>query len=204
MAGAGLFVWVVKLLLVRHGVGRASRPERGYVGLLARRLREHTGNDVQVINLSRSGAPLGDLLSDQLPRVQALQPDLVTVGIGGNDLLAYDPATYAEQVETLTRAPPRGAVVADAPCFMQGYWEHDATRAAELMARSAGPHGLVVVPLHDALRREGWSAMATQFTADFFHPDDRGHRVWADAFGAGVAAAPVAQTSHRARHEPVA
>ena len=39
--------------------------------------------------------------------------------------------------------------------------------------------------------------MATQFAADFFHPHDRGHRVWADAFWAGVAAAPVVQTYHR-------
>jgi len=24
--------------------------------------------------------------------------------------------------------------------------------------------------------------MLTQFAADWFHPNDRGHRVWADAF----------------------
>lgn len=25
--------------------------------------------------------------------------------------------------------------------------------------------------------------MLTQFAADWFHPNDRGHHVWADAFG---------------------
>jgi vancomycin resistance protein YoaR len=28
--------------------------------------------------------------------------------------------------------------------------------------------------------------MATDFAADWFHPNDRGHRVWADAFWAAM------------------
>ena len=49
------------------------------------------------------------------------------------------------------------------------------------------PHG-------EALRAQGPGAGLTQFAADWFHPNDRGHRVWADAFwqqiqGAGVAPA---------------
>jgi lysophospholipase L1-like esterase len=28
--------------------------------------------------------------------------------------------------------------------------------------------------------------MLTQFAADWFHPNDRGHRVWADAFWARI------------------
>jgi len=40
---------------VAQGIG-ASGPERGYVGLLAERLRIATGRPVLVVNLSRSGA----------------------------------------------------------------------------------------------------------------------------------------------------
>lgn len=219
LAVAGLTVWAVKLLQVRRGVDRArrywstpqgepggllyvalgdstaqgvgaSRPERGYVGLLAQRLRDRTGAAVQVVNLSSSGARIGDLLSDQLPRLHDLRPDLVTVGVGGNDLLTYSPTAYAEQVAALTAALPAGTLVADAPYFMHGHWERDARHAADLLARSAYGHGLVVVPLHSALRREGWSAMATHFAADFFHPNDRGHRVWADAFWTSIREVP--------------
>ena len=46
-----------------QGVG-ASRPELGYVGLLAQRMREQTGRPVQVVNLSRSAARLADLVRD--------------------------------------------------------------------------------------------------------------------------------------------
>ena len=54
----------------------ASRPERGYVGLLAERMREQSGQPVQVINLSSSGATIRDLLEEQLPRLLALRPDV--------------------------------------------------------------------------------------------------------------------------------
>lgn len=220
LAVATLTLWAAKLVRVKRGVGRArrywstpqgeagdllyvalgdstaqgvgaSRPDRGYVGLLAQQLRDHTGAAVQVLNLSSSGARIDDLLTDQLPRLHALQPDLVTVGIGGNDLLAYDPAAYVQQVTALTAALPAGTVIADAPYLMHGHWERDAGQAADLLARSAEDHSLIVVPLHDALRREGWSAMAMQFAADFFHPNDRGHRVWAEVFWGGIREAPV-------------
>lgn len=63
-----------------QGIG-ASRPERGYVGLIAQRLRDSTGKSVQVVNLSRAGARIGDVLDRQLPAVAALgrTPDLLTV-----------------------------------------------------------------------------------------------------------------------------
>lgn len=205
-----LAVWTVKVLKVRRGVGQArrywaqprgepggllyvalgdstaqgvgaSRPERGYVGLLAQRLHADTGRAVQVINLSRSGARIDDVLVDQLARLRALQPDLVTIAIGGNDVRGYDRSTWIRQVDALTAALPAGTIIADVPYFMHGHWERDAQQA-DTLTRSAREHGLDVVPLHEALRGEGWSAMVTQFAADFFHPNDRGHQVWAKAF----------------------
>lgn len=146
---------------------------------------------MQVLNLSSSGARIDDVLTHQLPRLAAPQPDLVTVGIGGNDLLTYDPEAYVQQMTALTAALPAGTVIADAPYLMHGHWERDAEQAADLLTRSARGHGLIVAPLHDALRREGWWAMATRFAADFFHPNDRGHRVWAKAFWGGIREAPV-------------
>jgi lysophospholipase L1-like esterase len=162
----------------------ASGPQLGYVALLADRLRTRTGRPVEVVNLSRSGARIGDVLDAQLPALDALDrtPDVVTVAIGGNDIRAYDRDTFAGQVERLTAALPAGAYVADAPYFMHGRWERDSEQAAETLRTSAAERGLRPVALHDALRAQGRQAMLTQFAADWFHPNDRGHRVWADAF----------------------
>lgn len=172
-----------------QGIG-ASSPGNGYVGLVAERLRESTGRPVEVVNLSRSGARIGDVLDRQLPALAALgrEPDLVTVAVGGNDIRAYDEQMFARQAERLVAALPAGSYVADAPYFMHGRWQRDAQQAADLLRDAAATHGQRPVPLHDALRAQGWQAMLTQFAADWFHPNDRGHRVWADAFWVAISA----------------
>ncbi len=168
-----------------QGVG-ASHPERGYVGLLAERLRTTSGMPVRVVNLSRSGARISDVLERQLPLLRGHRPDLVTVAIGGNDVWGYDAHLFASQVDRLTAALPVGAFIADVPYFMHGHWERAARHATDAVTSSARSRGLTVVQLHEALRRQGWSAMLNQFAADWFHPNDRGYRVWADAFWAQI------------------
>ena len=64
---------------------------------------------------------------------------------------------------------------------MHGRWERDSRHAADLLAAAAVRSGLRPVALHDAQQARGWRAMLTDFAADWFHPDDRGHRVWAAA-----------------------
>ncbi|MDP3713742.1 MAG: SGNH/GDSL hydrolase family protein [Mycobacteriales bacterium] len=162
----------------------ASDPQHGYVSLLADRLRDSTGKPVEVVNLSKSGARIKDVLDTQLPALAALgrTPDVITVAIGGNDVRAYDRATFAREADRLASALPDGTYVADAPYFMHGRWERDADQAAALLRQAAAEEGLRPVGLHAALKAQGWKAMLTQFAADWFHPNDRGHRVWADAF----------------------
>jgi acyl-CoA thioesterase-1 len=168
---------------VAQGVG-ASRPERGYVGLIAAELAARTGESVRIINLSRSGARIRDVLSKQLPALRSLAvaPDLVTIDIGANDIPTYDAHRFALDADELTKALPEDTVVFDVPYFMHGRWERDAQEAAVTLATSAHRQGLSVVPVHEALRKEGWRAMLTEFAPDWFHPNDRGHRVWARAF----------------------
>jgi len=175
-----------------QGIG-AGVPDRGYVGLLAQKLRAATGRPVRVLNLSRSGARIDDLIATQLPRLQGLHPDLVTVAIGGNDVRAYDASTFARRVDTLTAALPAGTAIADVPYFMHGHWESDAKQAATAVRRSAEQRGLTVVRLHAALQRQGWSAMLTHTAADWFHPNNRGYRVWAQAFWDALSASTTCQ-----------
>lgn len=164
-----------------QGIG-ASSPERGYVGLLAARLETTTGRPVQVVNLSVSGARVRDVLATQVPALAALRPDVVTVDVGANDMGRYDAARFSREAAELTAALPVGTLLADVPYFMHGRWEVHAREASAVLARDAGRHGVVVVPVHEAQRAQGWKAMLTQFAADWFHPNDRGHRLWADTF----------------------
>ncbi|MFP5317543.1 MAG: SGNH/GDSL hydrolase family protein [Acidimicrobiia bacterium] len=164
-----------------QGIG-ASRPDRGYVGVLAERLRASTGRPVQVVNLSRSGARVADVVDEQLPRLAGLSPDVVTVAVGANDVKRYDRSRFRRDVDALVAALPPGTFVADVPWFMHGAIGRSSHEAAAYVAASAAARALPVARLYQATRERGWGAMLTDFAADWFHPDDRGYRVWADAF----------------------
>ena len=170
-----------------QGIG-ASAPERGYVALVADALRAETGRPVLVVNLSSSGARVRDVIQDQLPRLARLDADVVTVGIGGNDLRRYDAAAFERDVQALVRQLPPNTVVADAPYFMHGRFEVAAQEAADVLGGRAERRGLRVARLHEQMRRRGWWSMLTDYAADWFHPNDRGHRVWASAFLAALGA----------------
>jgi len=172
-----------------QGVG-ASSPDKGYVGLVAAHLREATGQPVQVVNLSVSGARVADVVEDQLPRLEALDPDVVTVAIGGNDVRVYDQDRFAADVDRLVDGLPPGTFVADVPYFMHGRWETDSAEAAGTIRRVARDAGLVVVPLNDRLRDEGLRGMLTQTSGDLFHPNDAGYEIWAAAFWAEIRRSP--------------
>lgn len=161
----------------------ASTPETGYVSILADHLRRATGRPVRVVNLSRTGAKVADLLTDQLPRLAGLpRPDLVTVDIGGNDIRRYDDTAFRRDIIALVDRLPPGTVIADIPFFGRGRSERDATRAAAFITVQAEQHGLLVARLHEAMRARGPRAIVTDYAADLFHPNDRGHHVWSRAF----------------------
>lgn len=175
-----------------QGIG-ASHPGRGYVGLLAERLRERTGRPVQVVNLSVSGAQITDVVRVQLPRLTAskLAPDLVTVSVGGNDVRRYDSSQYRRDVAALVAGLPVGpTVLADIPYFLHGQFERHADAAARLLRDQARAHSLVVAELHEAQRARGWRGLVTHYAADWFHPNDGGYRVWAQAFWSALVASP--------------
>lgn len=164
-----------------QGIG-ASRPERGYVGLVAQRLRARTGRPVRVINLSVSGARVHDVVADQLPKLAGLTPDVVTVAVGANDIRDYAIGRFSADVDALVAGLSANTVVGDVPWFMHGGTGRRSDEAAEYVARVAQSRRLPVAKVHDATQRRGWPSMVTDFAADWFHPRDRGYRVWAEAF----------------------
>lgn len=166
-----------------QGIG-ASAPARGYVGLLAHQIRETTGRTVRVLNLSVSGATVGLAVRDQLPRfMKVREPDVVTVAIGANDIALWDPVAFEAGMRQLFGALPAHAIVADVPCFHLPHNERKVAVANGIVHRIAAENGLTLAPLHEVTRRQGIRRALGQVANDMFHPNDRGYRIWADAFG---------------------
>lgn len=170
-------LWVVLGDSTAQGVG-ASAIDRGYVGLVRTWLAQRDGVAWRVANLSRSGALAGDVVTQQLPALVSLQPDLVSCAVGGNDLLrrTHDlPARMAE----IAAALPAGSLLANLP---RGLREAEARRHNEVIAGLADRHSLRLVDLW-ATTGPPWRG---KYAADWFHPNDLGYQSWSAAFVAAL------------------
>lgn len=168
-----------------QGIG-ASRPSHSYVGFIARHIRELTSRRLRVANLGISGATVRIAIDKELPPLAKLQPDILTVCIGANDIADFDAERFDRELRMLFAALPQHAIVADLPSFYFLPGEKKVRVANALLRAAAAEHGFTVVPLHDATHRQGLWGVTTQFAGDLFHPNDRGYRIWAAAFAPAV------------------
>lgn len=178
-------------------------PAIGFAALLAAALRESTP-DLRYTNLGVGGARVADVLREQAPRAVALEPDLVTLVVGANDV----PGTPEEQfrsdyralIETLRAGVSGLIVVADIPQMAHLLPEQYASYRAALRSRVAAFNTIIAetVARHDVLlvelSRSAASLDPGNLSDDGLHPNARGYREMARAFartlsGAGLALA---------------
>lgn len=168
--------------------------------------------DARYVNLGVSGSKVEDALTAQLPRALRVDPDLVTVWLGVNDLVALVPVEKYEQqlrrlVGRLTRHPERTVLVGNLPPLdrLPAYTECLPPRQArcripfevpgpevvdqfvrnynEAVARVVARSGAILVDLYAAGQQARTAGMeAGHVAADGFHPSTAGHRAIAQAF----------------------
>lgn len=169
-----------------QGLGATSVVD-GYVPRLAAALKDMTGREIALINLSVSGAVIPSVLTHQLmslrgiERENALTPDIVTCDIGGNDVsYGLDSPTISEFVQALTSALPTGTYLADVPSFGPTPHGRRAREISELIRIYADRYGHRHVPLEDFTSGLPLSSYLFSYHAtDFFHPNTRAYQHWA-------------------------
>lgn len=190
------------------GVG-ASSPDRGYVSLLARRLRQYyaPARDVVTHNLAVSGYTILDIERDELPDAPHFAPDLVTLWTGGNDVVqSVEPEDFQRALtHVLTALQRSGAAVfvgmppdlslvplirAFPPWLMPmgdppAYAHRRSQELGNLVLRLAPLCGAYVVtlPMSRVL------ADPRLVAADGFHPSDAGHAELAQAWWTAITGA---------------
>ena len=158
----------------------ASSPERGYVGVLADRIHQATGKTVRVVNLSVSGATVGDVMRTQIPQLKNYKPDYVTLDVGANDVNHNDLPIFSGQYQALLDALPKGTIVGNVPYFGGRIRKNDdALKANVIIAHETANRGIAVADLqkftHDRQN-------LLNYASDLFHPSNRGYQNWADAY----------------------
>jgi acyl-CoA thioesterase I len=179
-------LWVVLGDSTAQGLG-ASSPDGGYVGQVLAELRRRTGLPWRVLNLSVSGALTRDVLGVQLPLTPA-GADLVTCGIGVNDILYTSPARLFADLRALITAVPDRTVLLDLP-LPAGCWGFlgrasvpYVTRINRTIHQAAATRGLPVAEV-SAHFQPPWPG---KFSSDRFHPSQAGYHDWARALLASL------------------
>lgn len=161
----------------------AYSPEKGYVGLIAKALEEKTGKNVRVINLSMPGATVNDGIKKQLSVLKTYQPDVITVELGANDVVkGWSEPAFRRDMSMLMEGLPKHALVSDLPYFGGGIKrtaEKNVPRANQIIRELAAEKGLTVAPLYEVTKAKDSPLI---YAADYFHPNNRGHHNWFEAF----------------------
>lgn len=171
----GEFVYVALGDSVAQGLG-ASQPANGYVGQIATIIGNQTGKRVRIINLSRTGAKVQDVINQQLPQLKKYKPDLVTLDIGANDMGSFEQDRFFRQYKALAEALPANAIVANVPyAGGRSTFNRNASQANATIKTLAPGNDLRIVDIYSALAPRQSPLI---YAPDFYHPSDRGYEIW--------------------------
>jgi acyl-CoA thioesterase I len=182
------------------GVGVGAR-NGGYVVRLFNELQKHR-SDSKLTNLCVSGATSTDVVRNQLDRGINAHPQLVTIGIGINDighgLTLEQFAANLDQILTRLQRETSATIVvsnipdvSQAPRIPQAVREQSQaiiTQYNERLQQIAAAHQVTVFDVFSITRAE-LAKHPEYFSNDGFHPSDAGYELWAKEMWPTVAEA---------------
>lgn len=168
-----------------QGVG-ATSAAKGYPGLIQKELSKNQNRDIKLVNLSKSGGKIRDVLDTQLPAYRKLNVSdktVITVEIGANDMIDFEPKKFEKEMDELMDKLPSQTIISDIPYFggsRLGRLESNVIAANKIMYKLAEKHGFELVQLHDKVQNN--TGILT-LAPDLFHPSNNGYREnWAPVF----------------------
>jgi acyl-CoA thioesterase I len=170
------------------GVGAV---DGGYVARLYQRMLQHRPG-TQLVNVCVSGATTADVIRDQLDNGVARNPQLVTLGIGVNDVghsvpLEKFAENYERILSTLKEETQARIVVTNIPdvssapvipASLRGQYQRQIDTFNRRLEEIANRHGITVFDIYSITARE-LPIHPEYFSRDGFHPSDAGYELWA-------------------------
>lgn len=173
------------------GVGQGAR-YGGYVDRLFRTLViKRPGS--RLINLCVSGSTTVDVIRDQLDEGIAAKPDLVTLGVGINDIghglsLQQFVKNYQAILERLKRETQAVVILTNIPDIssgpriplsMRSQYQQEIIEFNQKLQDIANSLGAIVFDVY-TITHEQLPSHPEYFSADGFHPSDDGYELWAE------------------------
>jgi acyl-CoA thioesterase-1 len=180
------------------GAGVGAR-EGGYVARLFRRIVA-LRPESKITNLCVSGATSSDVIRDQLDRGVSVKPNLITLGIGINDIghgvsLEGFSQNYDQILSTLRSKTSATIVVTNIPEIssapripqaMRSEYRQLIVQYNQQLEEVASRHGVTVFDVY-TITHEQLPGHPEYFSADGFHPSDQGYELWAETMWPTIA-----------------
>ena len=178
------------------GVGAGTRA-LSYPAQLAA-LMADAGIAIRLTVLGRSGARWNDVARGFAPQAVQLEPDIVVVGVGGNDAIHLTPvrslrSSIAAALETFGAAGIPALVILGprfdspvAPRPLRDVIESRCRVVNRAIARVARGRGVATIDPRPHLGDSFAGDPGRYFSEDLFHPGPEGYRLWAEAVAGPV------------------
>src|SRR6185503_5532697 len=172
------------------GAGVGAR-DGGYVARVFKRIAERRPEST-LSNLCVSGATTADVLRDQLQQAVAMNPNLVTVGIGVNDIghgltLEQFSKNFEEILSTLKEKTTAHIVVTNLPdvssapripSVMRSEYQRQIIQFSRRLEEIANQYGVTIFDIY-SITKDELPSHPEYFSNDGFHPSDEGYELWA-------------------------
>lgn len=186
------YVYVALGDSVTEGIG-ATSAQRSFASVIASYLR-HQNKNLQYHNLGKRGAPTRDILTKQLDNAIALNPDLVTISAGVNDIRVFstpwqfkkDLSMLLNRLEQETHAEivinniPDFSVTPLIPRYSKRIVRFIIRRFNNAMDDVVANSHATLVDLFNLTAVFG-KQYPEAIADDRFHPSDFGYAIWASA-----------------------
>lgn len=159
-----------------QAVGASSVEHSWIHRLMLHESQRRRNRPARIVNLSRSGAKIDDVLHVQLPALRSIEHSvqLVTCTVGSNDFARGRSLAKVERaMRSLMSQLPSETVLATLPANGSIM----AKRLNRTIRNRAGQHGLIVADVDAHL--PSWRGRSA---GDRFHPNDLGYESWFEAF----------------------
>ncbi len=180
------------------GVGIGAK-DGGYVIRLFRQIVARRPES-KLTNLCVSGASTSDVIRDQLTRGVKDNPNLITLGIGINDIghgIGKDEFSenYEKILSTLKDQTTAQIIVSNIPDIssapripeiLRKQYQQMIVEFNQIVEAAAARHNVTVFDVFTLTQRE-LRSHPEYFSSDGFHPSDRGYELWAEQMWPTVA-----------------
>jgi len=169
----------------------ASSLENSMAYMIADELSEES--KVIYRNVAKDGAQTKNVVKSQLGKIADFKPDIVVITIGGNDAVRLKSSSkilrnYEEITEYIKANTDATLYISNVPNFNDAEilpaWHREAIDGAYkgLNKEILELQGDRVIVIDAYSRYENTENPQDTFAKDRFHPNDYGHKIWAEAF----------------------